>query len=75
MDEQIDVVIGSSMSKGKHCDESLSVCVKLMSSKGLAFTAGVISIIKADFEHFPEVFTLKFNKSQDFDVYCECRRI
>lgn len=49
IDEEIDVLIGNGRSKGKDCDESLGIYIKLMSSKGLAFTAGVTSISKADF--------------------------
>lgn len=53
----------------------LMIQVKLLSSKGLAFTAGIVTIAYSEFKQFGEVFQVRFNKSQDFDVWCECRKI
>jgi hypothetical protein len=45
-----------------------------LSNKGLAFTAGVISVNLVDYKNFPDHFTLKLAKSLDFNAYCECVR-
>ena len=49
--------------------------VKLLSSKGLAFTAGIVTIPYNEFKQFNEIFQVRFNKSQDFDVWCQCRKM
>jgi hypothetical protein len=51
------------------------IYVKLLSNKGLAFTAGVINVTAKDYLQMGENFTLKLNKSLDFDAYCDCRRL
>jgi hypothetical protein len=52
--------------------------VRLLSSKGLAFTAGLIVIPEIDLAHvLRDEKTLKYGltKSQDIEAYCEVRQI
>lgn len=52
-------------------DEQLLVFVKLLSSKGLAFTAGTMAVDRRLAQEGN--FRLPISKSQDIEAYCECQ--
>ncbi len=69
------MIVNEKISSFPKSQGELMMQVKLLSSKGLAFTAGIVTIAYNEFKQFGEVFQVRFNKSQDFDVWCQCRKI